>query len=260
MSWNTVIVIVVLAGYFIGTGLLNPASFYLFPAYSEPNLSIALFIAACGFLLVAAVIDIVAFAHAKCATAKSSDPPRDKRFGEERSRLLEEAGASPATRAKPVNLAVVEKVGLLLGGLFFEVASILYWPSFTTPDGIPVARIGTWVFRTGSCCYLMGSFATLHDLRHFAPRGTTLERWNFGLALGATWSYIVGALLYISGGVLSEAKAPPLYFASLWMCGSVLFFLGTCLLCVQYALSKCCASAATSSEEHQRLKEYSSVQ
>jgi len=114
---------------------------------------------------------------------------------------------------------------MLAGGLLFLIGSILYLPqyassgcsSFTT-SYLTCSTLGTWVFRFGTLCYLSGSFISLG------------EQYSTGLmnSMGAgIIAYILGAVLYLAGGVLSQLSLP--YFAMAWFAGSCLFFAGSLL-------------------------------
>ena len=99
---------------------------------------------------------------------------------------------------------------MLQGGILFLAGSILYLPS--------VARnvLGTWVFRTGTCTYLAGSFFSWRALAK-SPGGVFSNcRVFFGIL-----AFIAGALLYLAGGILSEMHLPG--FAETWVAGSIFF-------------------------------------
>lgn len=53
---------------------------------------------------------------------------------------------------------------MLVGGILFLTASVLYLPSLERVFGLSCTTLGTWVFRVGSCCYLGGSFISLYLL------------------------------------------------------------------------------------------------
>lgn len=123
---------------------------------------------------------------------------------------------------------------MVLGGVFFLAGAVLYWPAWAggslAGSSWTVARFGTWVFRTGTCAYLVGSFACVPAL----VAGTTQPkptnaRESARYGLGGIASYIVGAMLYFAGGVLSECGMGPTG-AWLWVIGSGWFVLGAFLL------------------------------
>uniref|UniRef100_A0A0G4ICV0 YrhK domain-containing protein n=1 Tax=Chromera velia CCMP2878 TaxID=1169474 RepID=A0A0G4ICV0_9ALVE len=177
---------------------------------------------------------------------------------------------------------------MLMGGILFETASILYWPSFNT------ARIGTWTFRIGSFFYLGGSVssfvmiysapiaetsrgdheedaATATDLgdeeaageslraeegggparpsccisvsKHLSRRGHSIASVLFPVnhlaALAGTWAFVIGALLYIAGGVMSEFNlASVTAFALTWGVASCFFVVGSAIFFCKELMEK----------------------
>ena len=103
---------------------------------------------------------------------------------------------------------------MLQGGVCFIAGSVLYLPGATS---FPAA--GTWVFRTGTCSYLLGSSTSWLALVR-SPGGLA----GNGKAAVGVGCFIVGALLYFVGGVLSEVSLPG--FAETWVAGSVFFAAG----------------------------------
>ena len=103
---------------------------------------------------------------------------------------------------------------MLQGGVCFIAGSVLYLPGATS---FPAA--GTWVFRTGTCSYLLGSSTSWLALVR-SPGGLAGNR-KAAIGVGC---FIIGTLLYFVGGVLSEVRLPG--FAETWVAGSVFFAVG----------------------------------
>lgn len=144
----------------------------------------------------------------------------------------------------------LSSVSMLLGGILFLTASILYWPSFDTLCGTTAANFGTWVFRIGSLSYLSGSCTSCHSLWYVPDkRGSpsqfeeklldpTRQSDSFEsvLSKGTLFSakfmwltviinYVVGALLFIAGGIVFQVSVP-LPGTITWIIGSIFFFTG----------------------------------
>eukprot|EP00037_Helgoeca_nana_P027258 m.311380 g.311380 ORF g.311380 m.311380 type:complete len:233 (-) comp27448_c0_seq1:15-713(-) len=193
--------------YVIGTTLLFPGTILLLPTAPADagTAAIAFLLAACSCLTVAALIDL----H-DAVTARAAVIPH-----------------------LPMSTLIVP-VCMLIGGVFFLAGSALYWPAWAGEQlgstAWTVARFGTWVFRTGTCAYLTGSFVSLPGVLAEVKTHTRGDRArNAQFALGGVLSYIVGAALYFGGGVLSEASHPaPGAWA--WAVGSGWFVLGALLL------------------------------
>ena len=54
----------------------------------------------------------------------------------------------------------------------------------------------------------------------------------------STISYLIGGGFYIAGGILSEIGVSAVYFSSMWLPGSVFFFLGATLGLIAYCKSR----------------------
>ena len=218
--------------YFIGTFLLNPACLLLLP-FGNETAGIMILICACSYLTVAAGLD--AF-YALCLETNENDP-----------------------------LQKLNTMFMLLGGVLFLTASVLYLPSLDNVLGLSASNLGTWVFRIGSCSYLGGSFTSLYLLNqpleheykyasltsqddNYYPTGSapllTPTKHHIGdsiseprrsrctLSTRAVWllviyNYIFGALAYIAGGVLTQ------------------FFDGTCRRMYSYSGLQCICIAET---------------
>jgi hypothetical protein len=193
--------------YLFGCGLLVPGSIYL-KSPEDLKLAILLYIIACSFLTLAAVIDAVA-AHLN--KPKIGIENLTIKFNQE--------------ELKPDNSAQIHFIITIfysLGGILFLTGSVLYWPDFENGD---LPNIGTWVFRFGSCCYLVGSFMSIYSIFR-KPFEKTFCHVNM-LWLYVLLQYIVGALLFIVGGILSQLKMD--FSVETWIIGSILFTGGATL-------------------------------
>ena len=151
-------------------------------------------------------------------------------------------------------------VCMFLGGIFFLVASILYLPSWGRVWTMSAANLGTLVFRIGSVLYLTGSSISLYLIRYppqpqFKFESLTEEDEDYCRTGGnplltpskhhigddvsevrvvsskTLWiivivSYILGAVLYIIGGLLGQYFHATVSGTLLWCVGSVLFVTG----------------------------------
>jgi YrhK-like protein len=196
------------SGYAAGTVILVPASILLFLGAGVANWSIGLFIAATSLLTLAALADVASlFAEQRRTSAHYRGSTND-----DRAQLLDDnevivdAGPQQWFRRWFINVCMVN------GGLLFLAGSILFWPSLGT------AAPGVWVFRVGSLSYLAGSLTIL--------QGGGLS----GPVLVAVIAYVLGALLYLLGGLLSEMHLGTVAFSSAWLAGSVLFATGGLIL------------------------------
>lgn len=95
----------------------------------------------------------------------------------------------------------------------------MFWPAF----GSQAAKAGIYVFRFGSVFYLC---ASLSGVNQFTQRGGTRQ------TVAILSLFIVGALLYITGGALSELNQSTEAFASAWLAGSVCFAAGGTIMLV----------------------------
>lgn len=100
----------------------------------------------------------------------------------------------------------------LIGGFAFAVGAFLFLSSDSS-------RVGIWTFRCGSLCYISGSAILIVTMP--IPRSK--------LKLLATLQYMCGSSLFVIGGILSEAKAPFVSFAIIWVIGSIGFTGGACV-------------------------------
>lgn len=203
------------SGYFVGTSLLLPGTLLFFPSFTDHySTGVQIYVVACSFLTIAAVADWIKVFYS---------PFKD----------------------------TIVSIFMLLGGILFLTASILYL------SAIGQTNAGTWVFRIGSCSYLCGSFSGLyfmykpmfektHDDDSKMEESRQLvtkksKRDSFGgiiqeeeqlapkkrfisSGLIITLFFIVGAVLFIIGGILSQLELNG--FAATWMFGSICFSLG----------------------------------
>jgi len=142
---------------------------------------------------------------------------------------------------------MLASVFMLAGGILFLSAAVFYYPQGDV-GGMDCVILGTWVFRIGSLCYLGGSCSSLLVLHESIPsqsqyaqqdyergllhsvdsnpapagRAETSRRWW----LLVVYLFIIGALLYILGGVFSQYLSMPLPGVVAWIIGSVFFVSG----------------------------------
>lgn len=186
-----------------GTLLLIPGTALFLPRFSSQvdlfKLGVALLVAATTQLLFAAISDESLLFRMK----------------------LRARSALQVQKPETVDLIVTH--AYFVGGLLFTLGSIAFWPSF----GENVGLAGNWLYRFGSCSYLLGSFTSIHKMgRPEAANDTWSIRrvplqWLIPLTM-----YIVGAILYLAGGCLFlHAFGPrPEAAAYCWIVGSVFFF------------------------------------
>ena len=187
--------------YWVGCVLLIPGSILL--KETPADNAIILYIVACLLLTVGALIDL---------TAKLLAKPK-----------LEQD--SLITESPDKNVLVDWKTGVwiqifyTLGGLQFLIASILYWPYFEN-----TATTGTWIFRIGSFCYIIGSLVCLKTL--LDPYKSKDEMWSLStkMWMSVLIFYMLGSLCFITGGILSQLSQP--FSVEMWIIGSVSFTLG----------------------------------
>jgi hypothetical protein len=212
--------------YLIGCWLLIPASICLI--YSDKYIyeSIIFYIVSCGFLLKAAIIDFISLFKKlplKSNSISSKDINLISTVDElESTNLVNSSNNSDECLNKTITVAY------LLGGLFFELGSILYWPTFST------GRLGTWVFRFGSLCYLTGTITFINVILNPYNNSTSIKenkkpRKNpsFYIVIGCLTFYAFGAICFIIGGIMSETHY--LLSGEVWLVGSIWFAIGSTL-------------------------------
>ena len=197
--------------YVAGTLLLLPGCTLLLDRYAQQFYAAAIYflVAATALLTTAAIADFAVAARSLSKYYKASNYIDDAAAQKLTAKLMD-ADEEEETQGSP-NLLVPYL--MLQGGILFLAGSILYLPS--------VARnvLGTWVFRTGTCSYLAGSFFSWRALAK-SPGGVFSNcRVFFGIL-----AFIAGALLYLAGGILSEMHLPG--FAETWVAGSIFFVAG----------------------------------
>jgi hypothetical protein len=114
----------------------------------------------------------------------------------------------------------------IVGGLFLVIGSVLFLPEYED-----YADVGSYMFVVASVIYL---WVSAHDIMEVlkAPRekGTN----DFILDLTASFSYAIGAILFIIGSILFLPDAyHAIAAASCFIIGSVLFDVGACVNAVQ---------------------------
>jgi hypothetical protein len=130
---------------------------------------------------------------------------------------------------------------MLAGGVLFLGGAVLYLPAWASHEAKlgawvgTVGTVGTWVFRIGTICYLCGSFGTLWSSLPAALAQTNPDRASSRNTVIGTFAYIIGALFYFAGGVLTQAGRSGLS-ADTWVIGSF-FFVGGSVIFLRGALN-----------------------
>lgn len=162
--------------------------------------------------------------------------------------------------------SLVEKTNvlfMLIGGVMFLTAAVLYLPTWGNIFGMTAANCGTWVFRIGSLAYLSGSGTSLYIVLcpaqpefkyesltyedpQYCPTGEapllTPSKHHIGSSLSevrtisskTVWlmvilNYSVGAVLYIIGGIMFQYIHASTPGTLIWCVGSLLFVMGATL-------------------------------
>lgn len=181
--------------YLIGCWSLIPASIFLVFYSKYPYVSIILFIISCGFLLFPSIIDVFLMISMKKNQKDESDPFK-----------------------KLSIIKFIITISYLLGGLCFEIASVLYWPTWN------IIHIGTWIFRLGSISYLIGSFFSIREIINIYKNKD--KDCCYYLWIMCILFYNIGSIFFLTGGVLSQLG----YFdisSYFWIIGSVGFAAGS---------------------------------
>mmetsp|Transcript_29046 Transcript_29046/g.81261 ORF Transcript_29046/g.81261 Transcript_29046/m.81261 type:complete len:230 (+) Transcript_29046:111-800(+) len=200
--------------YLLGTFLLIPGSVLSLAGLPQfALLGVYFFIVATSFLVAAAIVDLFCAIRGSVGAKTETDPEKTALIQETEGEVKQGGGTGSLTL---LNSTVMYAVAMFIGGVLFLTASVLYlWAS--------TANTGTWVFRVGSCSYLCGSAISLHTMHWSSepgPVSLATKVWTF-----AVLQYVVGAILYIIGGVISQVEVPG--FAVSWLMGSILFFSGS---------------------------------
>ena len=217
--------------YVIGTTLLVPSSVFLvmssldFPP-STYDRSIAGYVSATSFLVLAALSDLLAVCISRSAKGRGVT-------------LLGSEGRSDGDclRAEFNAHPLAGAIAMLIGGVLFLSGAVLYLRVFAFRPGPfgtkSLSDFGTWVFRLGSLSYLCGSALSVRNVL-LAPSSdgcaaphnpVVLPERRVGLI--GTVMYILGALLFIAGGIMSQAGAGGLASGVAWLVGSLLFASGS---------------------------------
>eukprot|EP01126_Amoeba_proteus_P037611 TRINITY_DN388_c0_g2_i2.p1 TRINITY_DN388_c0_g2~~TRINITY_DN388_c0_g2_i2.p1 ORF type:complete len:233 (-),score=15.91 TRINITY_DN388_c0_g2_i2:170-868(-) len=208
--------------YFVGCFLLIPGSILLLPIYSaKARIGVDIYVAACTFLTLAALIDFVASIWNVLAKPSSTSPVSTTPLM--LNGLNGEINADHHTKSPTVldlfrNHSFLNSVGMVTGGVMFWIASVFYlYPNLTNS--------GTWVFRFGSFSYTLGTSLSLYDLIVAARTETPSVSLSTKVWISVCIQFILGSLLFVIGGVLSQIGHSG--FAVCWLLGSVLFFTGS---------------------------------
>lgn len=196
--------------YWVGCVLLIPGSYLL--KVNDAENGIILYIVACLLLTIGALIDLIAALLAKPSAE------------EQKNLINKNEGSAKAFNDWKLGLYI--QIFYTLGGIFFFVGSVLYWPYF-----VGVATAGTWVFRTGSFCYLAGSLIAV--MTTIAPYEGTDSKYSLstGLWLCCLFFYMFGSVCFIIGGILSQCKIP--FSSDMWVVGSWSFTIGASFTLVE---------------------------
>lgn len=221
--------------YLVGTATLIPSTVLFLAVYSAHyNTGVYLLLLAVVLVTVAATVNLV--------DAITNYRQHNRHYKKQRMHSYIPLQSSNGQYSDPPRCCVslFNPLMMLQGGLFFIGGTVCYLPQIST---VPlhyldsVANMGTWVFRIGTCSYLAGSFAGLWTIAAATPppsqtSATVWKRAVYNLnssrrVVAGIVAFIVGALLYFAGGILSQLKLPG--FAETWVAGSVFFFLGAAL-------------------------------
>merc|ERR1712166_71506 len=200
--------------YVIGTLFLLPGTILLLDRFAHLyDEGINWLVAATSCLTLAAAIDYLAAWLEPSVEAVAIEQSEKDPLG------LEQPLAP--TPGKSTRQLLVPHM-MLQGGVLFLIASCMYLPAVAKKALLhtTVANMGTWVFRVGTLSYLCGSFGTLRDI-HRTPAGLYGASRSLLAGVGC---FIVGALLYLCGGILSQLSLAG--FAETWVAGSVCFSVG----------------------------------
>jgi hypothetical protein len=192
-------------GYFIGCVLLIPASTILLAGTSYDT-SISLYIAACAFLIIASIIDFLPVVTNRPTITKDQESLIDQKLN-----------FSGWITQFWVTLLY------LLGGICFEIGSIMYWSTF----GPSVANLGTWVFRTGSFFYIGGSvISLLQILKPTFDKSSPKKQLEVSsyMWISVIVFYLLGSVAFVTGGILSQLELK--FSVESWVIGSAFFAAG----------------------------------
>jgi len=188
---------------FLGCVVLVPSSFLLMRGSTVIDLAVSGFIFACSSLTIAAVFSSYA-AYLKLGSA------------------TDKAAFDMALQA------VYTTLYILFGAALFLIGSVMYlshWAAYHVL-GTTLPSLGTWVFRFGSIAYLGGNYRSVCDLVKSTKQNGFWRREDMIVA-AAIATFMLGALLYIAGGVVGQMKiGDPLLMGGLWFVGSCCFAAG----------------------------------
>jgi len=120
------------------------------------------------------------------------------------------------------------KCYLLCGASLFLLGSVIFLPlvSSIIIFNTTLSDLGTWIFRFGSISYLISSYRSLYDLIQNTKK---IGRWSKQdlLDLITICAFMLGALLYILGGIIGQLKVGQMSLMfEFWVMGSFCFSLG----------------------------------
>lgn len=214
-------------GYLVGTGLLIPGTVMLLDQFKGfYNLGITFLVVATAILTVTAIVDFVVAIMTVFSGRTSSKSDVGKKLLADSERLLprDDLGSPP----QPQLSDLLGPFCMLGGGVFFLIASVLYLPQlgYRSFADTTLANLGTWIFRIGSIFYLGGSVRGLYSVSQAVKdNGSSLSTV---VTVTGIMAYVVGAIMYITGGILSQKHSKG--FAETWVVGSAFFVFGAVLL------------------------------
>eukprot|EP00054_Salpingoeca_dolichothecata_P036405 m.274029 g.274029 ORF g.274029 m.274029 type:complete len:249 (+) comp66937_c0_seq1:32-778(+) len=231
--------------YYGATGLLIPAGIMMLPHFHTLyKTGILIYVIACSMLAFVGLFDLFASLPSLCKPSHSDGNGYDEEQQAAHEPLLQPQQEQETTTLQPYGstnnghsplvppkvsapthnkslLHSQEFINFLIafffcfGGLGFLGGAALYWPSLPKS----AAPLGTKIFRTGSCFYLAGSFTTLYTVAK--PKQVSHRKKLYCML----FQYIVGAFLFIAGGVeFSQGRQEK--GGLLWLVGGALFFGG----------------------------------
>ena len=173
--------------YLIGTLFLIPGSVLSLAKYSDvlKNVGVELYILSCSCLVLASLFDLIPLLVKRYWASRESNGYA----------VLEgEVGELPP----PLYLDPSFWNAWLMfqGGVLFLIASFLY----LFPE---MVLTGTWVFRFGSFSYVIGTSISLRGVLKSAKEKGGMDSSSW-LWASCCVQYLLGAMMYIIGGIISE--------------------------------------------------------
>ena len=206
--------------YWSGCALLIPGSILMFNddiESSEYKGGIICYIVGCGELALGAFVDLYSFLLPQKSKIKTKEATTTD-ISSEDSLLLESNLKKRADKASMI-ISLLVTIAYQLGGIFFFLGSLFYWPT------IALFTKGTWIFRFGSISYITGSLLSLFAI-YKKSKNNTIPKISMIMNVLMFVIYIMGAICFISGGILSQMHRPVKEYMGAWLGGSILFTMG----------------------------------